>query len=118
MTTARLVPLPIHSALEMLGGLTLMVAPFFLGVSTAAAVIGVTVGALVVGLALQAVETNSREVIALSAHHAADYGLALGLAGAAAVVGLAGDGVAATFFALMAAAQLLLNTTTRYSKRG
>jgi hypothetical protein len=117
MTALRLVSLPTHSALEMLGGVTLMVAPFVLGFTTAAAVVGVAVGALVVGLALQAVETDGRGM-ALSAHHAADHGLALGLAGAAAVVGIAGDGIAAAFFAFMAVAQLLLNTTTRYSRRG
>lgn len=118
MTALRLVPLPIHGALEMLGGLVLMIAPFFLGFGAAASVVGVVVGALAVGLALQSIDTGrAGDRVVLTGHHAADYGLALGLLGAAAVVGIAGDGIAATFFGAMAIAQLLLNATTRYSVR-
>ena len=114
MTALRLVPLPLHSALEMLTGLALMTLPFALGLSTAGMLAGALVGALVVGLALQTVETGRSTSV--SAHHAADLGIALGLAAAAVVFGAAGD-AAGLLFAGAAIAQLALNLTTRYTLR-
>lgn len=116
MTALRLIPLPIHSALEMLAGLVLMAAPFVLGATAAGMVAGVVVGALVVGLALQSLETGDRAALAVSAHYAADYGLALGMAGGALVLA-AGDPTAAAIFGAAALVQLALNLTTRYSQR-
>jgi len=119
MTALRLISLPLHGAVEMAVGLFTMAAPVALGLSPAAAVIGVVVGALIVGLALSStgVETDGRRTISISAHHAFDYGIAMGLFGAAAVIGIAGDGIAAVVFAIAAATQLGLNLTTRYSTR-
>jgi hypothetical protein len=119
MTALRLISLPIHAALEMFVGLMTMAAPFVLGFSPAGAIVGVTVGALLVGLALaaNAPEGAGRHPLSVASHHAFDYGLATGLLGAAAVVGLAGDRPAAVFFAAAALAQLALNLTTRYSLR-
>ena len=111
MTALRIIPLPVHSALEMLLGLALGVAPFALGLSTAAAFIGVIAGVLVVGLALQSID----EHLHISAHLAGDQGLALGLAAAGAVMATSGDPRAAALFAVGAAAQLLLILSTRYS---
>jgi hypothetical protein len=111
MTVLRLIPLPIHSALEMLAGLMLGVAPFALGLSTAAAFVGVAAGVLVVGLALQAID----ESLHIGAHFAADQGLALGLAAAGAVMAATGDAAAAALFAGTAVAYLLLILVTRYS---
>ena len=116
MTALRLVSLPMHSALEMLLGLALMVAPFALGASTAGMIAGVVVGALVVGLALQALEAGGRPALPVSAHHAADYGLVLGLAAGALVLAI-DDGIAATVFGAPALAHLALNVFTRYSAR-
>jgi hypothetical protein len=113
MSALRLIPLPIHSAVEMLVGLMLGVAPFALGLSTAAAFVGVVAGVLIVGLALQSIDANVR----IGAHHAADQGLALGLAAAGAVMAAAGDGPAAALFAGTAVAHLLLILATRYSAR-
>jgi hypothetical protein len=113
MTALRLLPLPLHSALEMLLGLVLIGAPFALGLSTAALVAGVLVGALIAGFALQAVEPTRTSI---SAHHAADHGIALGMAGAA-IVFASVDGTAAVLFGAAALAQLALNLTTRYSTR-
>ena len=113
MTALRLLPLPMHSALELLIGLALISAPFALGLSTPALVAGVIVGALVAGLALQAVEPERTSV---SAHHAADYGVALGMAGAAIVLSTV-DGSAGVLFGVAALAQLTLNLTTRYTAR-
>jgi hypothetical protein len=113
MTALRLLPLPIHSALEMLVGLVLIVAPFALGLSTPALVAGVFVGALVAGLGLQTMDPASTSV---SAHHAADHGIALGLAGAA-IVFTSVDPAAGILFGAAALAQLALNLTTRYTAR-
>src|SRR5204863_2404045 len=52
MTLARLIPLSMHATLEMLLGLTTMVAPFVLDLGPAAAILGVVLGALMVGMAL------------------------------------------------------------------
>jgi hypothetical protein len=118
VTVARLIPLPIHSALELVVGLFTMAAPFLLGFGPAAAVVAVSIGAVIAGIAL-AGTTNERGASSLSVatHHAFDYGVALGLAGAAVVVGLAGDAVASLTLAIIAASQLALNLTTRYSLR-
>ena len=113
MTALRLLPLPIHSALEMLVGLVLIVAPFALGLSTPALVAGVIIGALVAGLGLQTMDPDSSSV---SAHHAADHGIALGLTGAA-IVFTTVDSAAAVLFGAAALAQLALNLTTRYTAR-
>ena len=111
MTALRLVSLSTHSALELMLGLAVMVLPFALGLSAAAMVAGVAIGALLVGLALQAADGHPYSV---SAHHAADNGIAIGLAGAAVLVASV-DGPAAVLFGAAAAVQLLLNLTTRYS---
>jgi hypothetical protein len=112
MTALRLIPLPVHSALEMLFGLALGVAPFALGLSTAAAFVGVVAGVLIVGLALHSLDAD----LHLSAHLAGDQGLALGLAVAAAIM-TATDAPAAALFALAAGLQLILILATRYSAR-
>ena len=113
MSALRLLPLPIHSALEMLVGLVLISAPFALGLSTPALVAGVFIGALVAGLGLQTMDPDTSSV---TAHHAADHGIALGLAGAA-IVFTGVDASAALLFGAAALAQLALNLTTRYTAR-
>ena len=116
MSALRLFSLPTHAVLELLGGLALMAAPFALGLSAAAMVTAVLLGALVAGLALQSLDIGYGRPVAISAHFAADYGIALGLAGAAVV--LAGTDTAATLlFGAAAVMQLTLNLVTRYSQR-
>jgi hypothetical protein len=119
MTAIRLISLPVHGALEMVVGLFTMAAPVALGLSPAAAIVGVVVGAAMVGLALSSTgaDAEGRRSLTISAHHAFDYGIATGLLGAAAVVGIAGDVAGAAVFAAAALAQLALNLTTRYSAR-
>ena len=119
VTALRLIPLPIHSALELAVGLFTMAAPFLFGFGPAAAVVAVSIGAVIAGIAL-AGTANERGTTSLpiATHHAFDYGIAVGLAGAAAVVGIASDAVASVTLALIAATQLTLNLTTRYSLPG
>jgi len=117
MTALRLISLPVHGALEMLVGFLLMAAPVALGLSTAAGVVGILVGTVIVGLALTSTETSGRGTMTIAAHHAFDHGLVTGLLGTAAVLGLAGDKVAAVLFAVAALLQFSLSLTTRYSSR-
>jgi hypothetical protein len=114
MTALRLLPLPTHSALEMVVGLLLIGAPFVLGLSTPAMIAGVFVGAIVAGLALQGVDPGRTTSVA--AHHAADHGIAVGLAGAAIVLSTT-DAAAGVLFGAAALVQLALNVTTRYTAR-
>ena len=120
MTAIRLISLPMHGALEMATGLALMVAPFVVGAGFAGTAVAVVVGALLVGLALAAAAgtESARATLPISAHHAADHGLALGLLGGAVVVGVAGDTPGALVLAAVAIVQLGLNLTTRYSQTG
>jgi hypothetical protein len=119
MTAARIVPYPVHGALELVTGLFLMAAPFLFGFGAPAGIVSVAIGALVVGLAFGAATTEPHvRSLPLSTHHAFDHGLALGLVGAAAVVALAGDAVAGVVLLCAGLAQLALSLTTRYSLRG
>ncbi len=113
----RFIPLPTHTALEMLVGLALGAAPFALGLSTAAAFTGVILGVLIVGLALQTLDVDGSGTIHVAAHHAADLGLALGLGLAGAVMASTGDAIAAALFAGAAGLQLVLILATRYTAR-
>jgi hypothetical protein len=118
VTALRLIPLPIHAALQLLIGLTTMVAPFVVGFGLPAAVVAVAIGALITGVALAGtVDERGSSAVSVSALYAFDYGVAIGLVGAAAVLGLAGDAPAALTLTIVGAAQLLLNLTTRYSLR-
>lgn len=117
MTALRLIPLPIHSALEMLLGIVVGAAPFALGLSPAAMIVGVVAGALVVGLALQSLDAGTGADIPIAAHLAGDQGLALGLAAAGGVMALAGDPIAAALFAGAAITHLLLILVTHYTAR-
>jgi len=117
MTALRLIPLPIHSALEMLAGLVLGVAPFALGLGTGAAFVGVVAGVLIVGLSLQSLDMGDGAGIHVAAHLAADQGIALGLAAAGAIMAVSGDAVAAALFAAAAGLQLVLIISTRYTAR-
>ena len=113
MAVLRIIPLPIHAALEMLLGLAVGIAPFALGLGVAAAIVGVVAGVLIVGLALQSID----EDLHIAAHLAGDQGLALGLGAAGGVMAITGDAVAAGLFATAAVAHLALILVTRYSAR-
>ena len=112
MTALRLIPLPVHAAIEMLVGLAIGIAPFALGLSTPAMIVGVVAGALIVGMA---VGLDDHPMV--SAHLAADQGIAFGLAAAAAVMAFSDDAIAAVLFAGTAVGHLFLILATRYTAR-
>lgn len=114
MTAFRILSISAHGALEMLLGLLALVAPFTLGFGLAGAVVTILLGVVLVGLALSTTDSGVR----LSAHYAMDYGLAVGAAAAAVIIGLAGDRAALLFLIGLALSQLALNVSTRYSTRG
>jgi hypothetical protein len=119
MTAFRLIPMHLHSAFQMAMGLATMTAPFVLHFQPAGALVGVVVGAVLVGVALASVvDESGHTAVPVSSLHAADYGLAIGLIGAAGVLAIAGDHVAGIAFAVLATVQFALNITTRYSLRG
>ena len=117
MTALRIIPLPLHSALELLLGIGLGVAPFALGLSAAATIVGVVAGVLIVGLALQSLDTGVGVSAPIAAHLAGDQGVALGLAAAGGVMAFSGDEIAAALFAATALLQLVLISSTRYTAR-
>jgi hypothetical protein len=114
MTIARpTISLPLHGALELLTGLTALVAPFALGFGPAGAVVSVLVAVCTIGLALDAAQEPQR----VSTHHTFDYGVALGAVTAAIPLALAGEARAALFLGALGLIQLALNGATRYSVR-
>ena len=103
-----------HAALEMVAAPAIMVAPFLLGLSTAATVVAVSIGALLLGLSLQ-LEAPSRTV-PLTAHAGFDYAVAAFAVAGGVAVGLAtGEWYATAFLAGVGAAQVALTATTRFS---
>ncbi len=115
MTLSRLIPLPVHGAVELAIGAALMVAPLAFGFGNAGMITAVLIGAGLVGLALSVGESGARGALPLSAHHAYDLGMVLGLLACAVALGVAGDPRASAVFAVVALAQALLTTNTRYS---
>ena len=111
---SRLIPLPIHSALEIVLGTAIIAAPLVLGLGTAALVTGFAVGVLVIGLAVGATGSG-RGAIPVSAHAAYDGGIGVGLIAAGVVLGVAGDLGALAVLGTAGVFLLLLNATTRYS---
>lgn len=114
MTALRLISFPTHAALELAGGLIVLVAPFALGFSAAGLVVSVLLGALIVGLALSAIPVEGR-TSPIGAHFAYDRGLAVALLGSSLILGIAGDMTASAFLAGAAVVQAALNLITRYS---
>jgi hypothetical protein len=121
MTLARLVPLPIHAAVEVALASIVVALPFALGFEASALVVAVVIGVLMMGIGLAAATQISGRggpgALRVSAHADVDLGLALASALAALVFAIGGDVAAAGLFVAAAAAQGLLAVTTRYSAR-
>jgi hypothetical protein len=121
MTLARLVPLPIHAAMEVALAPIVIAAPFVLGLDSNAYVVALIVGVLLMGTGLATTTLLSGrgapQGLRVSAHFDVDLGIALASAFSALAFAIVGEYVAAGFFATIAIAQGLLTVTTRYSAR-
>ena len=105
----RSLSLPTHSALELLGGLALLAAPFLLGAGPAGLVASISLGALIVGMALA-----GPDALPISAHQSFDLMLVAALAGGGVGLMLAGDPAGGLGLAVVGALQLTLLTLTRW----
>ena len=121
MTLARLVPLPIHAALEVALAPIVIAAPFALGLDGGAYVVALIIGVLMMGTGLATTTLLSGRGgpsgLRVSAHVDVDLGIALAAAFSALAFASTGELVAAGFFATVAVMQGLLTVTTRYSAR-
>jgi hypothetical protein len=121
VTLARLIPLPIHAALEVALAAVVMAVPFALGFEASALVVALVIGVLMMGTGLAAAaQISGRDgpgALRVSAHADVDLGLALASACAALIFAIGGEVGAAGLFVTVSAAQGLLAVTTRYSAR-
>jgi hypothetical protein len=121
MTLARLVPLPIHAALEVALAPIVIAAPFALGLGPAAYVVALSIGVLLMGTGLATTTALSGRAapqgLRVSAHVDLDLGIALASAVSALAFAIGGDAAAGGFFGTTAVALGLLAVTTRYSAR-
>jgi hypothetical protein len=122
MTLARLVPLPIHAALEVAMAPAVIAAPFALGLGGPAYVAALLIGVVMMGTGLATAASiggpAAPQGVRVSALADVDLGIALALILTALGFAIVDEVAAAGFFAATAAAQGLLAVTTRYSARG
>lgn len=114
----RAIPIHVHGALEVAAAPLLLVAPFALGFSVAAAAVSIALGILLVGLAVSIYGgEGERGSLPLTAHAGFDYVLAGLTILVGVVVGLAGrDQIAAIFLVGFGSAHLALTASTRFSR--
>jgi hypothetical protein len=121
VTLARLIPLPIHAALEVALAAVVMAVPFAFGFEPSALVVAFVIGVLMMGTGLAAAAQISGRggpgALRVSALVDVDLGLALASAFAALIFAIGGEVAAAGLFVAVAAALGLLAVTTRYSAR-
>jgi hypothetical protein len=108
-SVTRSISLPLHSALELLGGLALLAGPFLLGAAPAGLVAAVSLGVLLVGIALAGPDT-----LPISAHQSFDLMLVAALAGGGLGLAVSGDLAGGALLALVGALQLTLVSLTRW----
>jgi hypothetical protein len=105
----RSISLPLHSALELLGGLALLAGPFLIGAAPAGLVVGVSLGAVLVGMALA-----GPDALPITAHQSFDLMLVAAMAGGAVALGISGDLAGGLVLAVVGALQLTLVSLTRW----
>jgi hypothetical protein len=111
----RAIPLYVHGAIEVLAAPLLVVAPFVLGFTPAAAAISIALGAVLLGLAVSI--HDDRGAIPLSAHAELDYTIALTTMVAGIVLGIAtGNPVITIFMVGFGSLHMALTASTRFSR--
>ena len=106
----RRLSLPEHGAVELLVGVALIAAPFFLGFGPAGLLASMAAGAVLAGLAVS-------DSLPISTHMAADTLTAAALIGLAITLAAAGEAAAAGVLAAAGAAELALGMATRWTRR-
>jgi phosphatidylserine synthase len=119
MSLARLVPWVVHSAIEYVAAVLLIVAPFLFDFERDTAKwTSIALGVIVL---LVAVITRSplgvTKTLAVSAHATLDYVLAVVLVLVPFVLGFAGDKSAVSFFVLLGVAHAALSLLTRFPEK-
>ena len=107
----RTISLSLHGALELLGGIALLVGPFLIGAGPAALVAGVALGVLLAGLGL-----GGAESLPLGAHQAFDLALVAALGAGGLGLAAAGDPAGGLWLAAVGALELTLVTLTRWAR--
>ena len=107
----RSISLPLHSALELMGGLALLAGPFLLGAGPAGLVAAISLGAVIIGLALAGPDS-----LPIGAHQMFDLGLVAALAAGGLGLAFAGDPAGGLVLAVVGALQLTLVTLTRWAR--
>jgi hypothetical protein len=114
MRLSRGIPVDLHGAIETFAAPAIMAAPFLLGFGEAAGAIAFAFGVVLLGLALSLF--GDRRAVPLHAHASLDYALAISVASAGAVIGLASqDASAAVFLVGIGVAQMALTAMTRFT---
>lgn len=114
MALTRGIPLPLHTAIQVIAGPAIMAAPFVLGFGQAATAVAVAIGVVVLTLALQL--ENPRGAVPLSAHAELEYlvAFAAGVAGLTLAVAT-GAWAESAFLVGIGAAQVALTASTRFT---
>ena len=119
MSLVRLVPWVVHSAVEYVAAVLLVLAPFLFGFGTDTA----KYAAIALGVVVLLVAVISRsplgvtKTLPVSAHATLDYVLAVVLVLLPFVLGFADDTPAVTFFVLLGVAHAALSMLTRFPQR-
>ena len=107
----RRLSLPAHAFVELFAGLALVVAALALSLGVAGTVALFTAGVVLAGIGLGAADS-----LPLAAHQALDRWLATLMAAASVGLALAGEATGALVLLAVAAGQLVLTGSTRWSR--
>jgi len=117
MSVTRVIPIHVHSAVEVVAAPMLLAAPFVFGFSIAAGAVSIALGALLTGLAVSIYGEGDRAALPLQAHAGFDYVIAaITIALGIAVGFAAGDFAAGIFMVGFGSAHLALTASTRFSR--
>ena len=110
----RAIPLSLHGALKLFGGLVVAIVPIALGIGAPGVIFAIFLGTVMIGLALGASAPGGTDAVPASAQASYDRLLAAALLATAVGAGIADNIAALLFFAAVAAAYAALIATTRY----
>jgi hypothetical protein len=109
--TRTALSLPAHGTVELLAGMTMLVAPVVLGFGAAGIVVSVLLGSILMGMGMT-LTGRIAPVVAWHSHFDSVFVLATAIAALALAAG--GEKTAAVFLAALVGIQAVLNFGTRY----